>query len=64
MHTKKPLYYINIEKNARNKFYWFFVNKKHISIIFSSHDTFFVNMNKVYLYINKKKGQGNLISVK
>ena len=64
MNAANPLYYLNIEKNVWNRFYWFFVNKKHNSIIFSSHDTFFVNMNKVYLYINKKKGQGNLISVK
>ena len=63
MNAANPLYYINIEKNAWNKFYWFFVNKKHISIIFSSHVTFFVNMNKAYLYISKKKGQGNLISL-
>ena len=64
MNAANPLYYLNIEKNARNKFYWFFVNKKQIWIIFSSHDTFFVNMNKVYLYISKRKGQGNLMTMK
>ena len=64
MNAANPLYYLNIEKNELNKFYWFFVNKKHSSIIFSSNDTFFVNMNKAYLYIIKKKGQVNLISVK
>ena len=61
MNAANPLYYLNIEKNVWNRFYWFFVNKKHNSIIFSSHDTFFCKYEQsLFIY----KGQGNLISVK
>ncbi len=59
MLTKNPLYYINIEKNILNKFYWFFVNKKHNSIKFILHDTFYVNINEIFLYIIKVRIQGN-----